>query len=113
MSKPTLSAAAVRQIKERYERLKTELVELGWISQGCLMRQPPNAWRLTRKVKARTVTVALSKEQAELYEQAIANHRRLEEVLRQMRGLSEQVLLDSAPGVRKRPRQKHPKPSLT
>ena len=113
MSKPTLSAAAVRQIKERYERLKTELVELGWISQGCLMRQPPNAWRLTRKVKARTVTVALSKEQAELYEQAIANHRRLEEVLRQMRELSEQVLLDSAPGVRKRPRQKHPKASLT
>lgn len=113
MSKPTLSAAAVRQIKERYELLKTELVELGWISQGCLMRQPPNAWRLTRKVKARTVTVALSKEQAELYEQAIANHRRLEEVLRQMRGLSEQVLLDSAPGVRKRPRQKHPKPPLT
>ena len=112
MSKPTLSAAAVRQIKERYERLKTELVELGWISQGCLMRQPPNAWRLTRKVKARTVTVALSKEQAELYEQAIANHRRLEEVLRQMRELSEQVLLDSAPGVRKRPRQKHPKASL-
>ena len=113
MSKPTLSAAAVRQIKERYERLKTELVALGWISQGSLMRQPPNAWRLTRKIKARTVTVALSKEQTELYEQAIANHRRLEEVLRQMRELSQQVLLDSAPGVRKRPRQKHPKSPLT
>jgi hypothetical protein len=73
----------------------------------------PGRIDIHRKVKARTVTVALSKEQAELYEQAIANHRRLEEVLRQMRELSEQVLLDSAPGVRKRPRQKHPKASLT
>ena len=113
MSKPTLSAAAVRQIKERYERLKTELVALGWISQGSLMRQPPNAWRLTRKIKARTVTVALSKEQAELYQTAITNHRKLEKLLRQMRELSQQVLLGSVPGVRKRARRKRPKPSLS
>ena len=113
MSEPTLSAAAVRRIEQRYEQLKNELLELGWISQGSLMRQLPNAWRWTYKVKTKTVTVALSKEQAELYQKAITNHRKLEKLLRQMRELSQQVLLGSAPGVRKRPRSKHPKSSLS
>lgn len=74
MSEPTLSAAAVRRIEQRYEQLKNELLELGWISQGSLMRQLPNAWRWTYKVKTKTVTVALSKEQAELYQKAIIGH---------------------------------------
>src|SRR6266436_3779849 len=73
MSEPTLSAAAVRRIEQHYEQLKNELLELGWISQGSLMRQLPNAWRWTYKVKTKTVTVALSKEQAELYQKAIAS----------------------------------------
>jgi hypothetical protein len=113
MSEPTLSAAAVRRIEQRYEQLKNELLELGWISQGSLMRQLPNAWRWTYKVKTKTVTVALYKEQAELYQKAITNHRKLEKLLRQMRELSQQVLLGSAPGVRKRARRKHPKSSLS
>jgi hypothetical protein len=113
MSEPAISAAAVRRIERRYEQLKNELLELGWISQGSLMRQPPNAWRWTCKVKTKTVTVALSKEQAELYQKAITNHRKLEKLLRQMRELSQQVLLGSAPGVRKRARRKHPKSSLS
>ena len=113
MSEPTLSAAAVRRIEQRYEQLKNELLELGWISQGSLMRQLPNAWRWTYKVKTKTVTVALSKEQAELYQKAITNYRKLEKLLHQMRQLSQQVLLGSAPGVRKRARRKHPKSSLS
>jgi hypothetical protein len=113
MPEPTLSEAAVRRIQHRYEQLKKELLELGWISQGSLMHQSPNSWRWTRKVQAKTLTVALSKQQAELYQQAIANHRRLEEILGQMRELSQKVLLGSAPGVQRRPRQKHPKTALS
>jgi hypothetical protein len=113
MPEPTLSPAALRRIQQRYEQLKKELLQLGWISQGSLMRQPPNAWRWTRKLKARTVTVALSKAQADLYQEAIANHRRLEKLLDEMRDLSQQVPLESVPGVRKRPRQKHPKTALS
>ncbi|MGI8601660.1 MAG: DUF6788 family protein [Verrucomicrobiales bacterium] len=108
-----LSAAAVRRLEERYARLKQELLALGWIAQGTLLLHPPAAWRLTRKHKAKTVTLALSAQQAALYEQAIANHRKLETILRQMRELSEQVLQNSVPGVRKRGRQKHPKPRLS
>lgn len=113
MSEALLTPGEVRQIQRRYEQLKKELLGLGWICQGSLMHTPPHAWRWTRKVHAKTVTVALSGAQAELYRQAIANHRRLEQVLSEMRDLSQKVLLGSAPGVRRRPRKIDPKPPLT
>ncbi|MBA2705834.1 MAG: hypothetical protein H0U60_18510 [Blastocatellia bacterium] len=112
-AKAQLSAAATQRLQERYQHLKTKLLELGWIAQGSVMPQPPRAWRLTRKVHAKTVSVALSEQQAALYQQAIANQRKLESILRQMRELSKQVLLKSVPGVKKRRRQKHPKTSLS
>ena len=111
--KAQLSAAASQRLQERYQHLKTQLLELGWIAQGSVMPQPPRAWRLTRKVHAKTVSVALSEQQATLYKQAIANQRKLERILRQMRELSKQVLLKSVPGVKKRRRQKHPKSALS
>lgn len=113
MSEPTLSPAAVRRIRRHYEQLKKQLLGLDWICQGSLMHEPPNAWRWTRKIKAKTVTIALSQQQAELYQQAIAHHRRLEQILRQMRDLSQKVLLGSVQGVSKRPRKKHPKATLS
>ena len=113
MSEPTLTPGEVRQIQRRYEQLKKELLGLGWICQGSLMHTPPHAWRWTRKVHAKTVTLALSEPQAELYQQAIANHRRLEQVLREMRDLSQKVLLGSVPGVRRRPRKIDPKTPLS
>ena len=113
MSEPTLTPGEVRQIQRRYERLKKELLGLGWICQGSLIHTPPHAWRWTRKVHAKTVTVALSESQAALYQQAIANHRRLEQVLNEMRGLSQKVLSGSVPGVRRRPRKIDPKMPLS
>ena len=107
--KGQLSAAASQRLHERYEHLKIQLLELGWIAQGSVMPQPPRAWRLTRKVHAKTVSVALSEQQAALYKQAIANQRKLEKILRQMRELSKQVLLNSVPGVKKRQPAKRPK----
>jgi len=103
-----LSPKELRQLQERYQKLQSEIAQLGWIAQGSLMHKEPNAWRLTRKIKAKTTTTALSQAQASLFAQAIANHRRLEELLQQMRDLSQIVLLGSAPGVRKRPRQNIP-----
>lgn len=109
----TLSPKELRRLQERYQKLQSEIAQLGWIAQGSLMHKEPNAWRLTRKIKAKTTTMALSKAQASLFVQAIANHRRLEELLQQMRDLSQLVLLGSVPGVKKRPRRKHPKSTLT
>jgi len=112
-AKAPLSEAAAQRLQERYQHLKTQLLELGWIAQGSVMPQPPRAWRLTRKVHAKTVSMALSEQQAALFKQAIANQRKLESLLRKMRALSKQVLLKSVPGVKKRPRQKHPKTRLS
>ena len=111
--KAQLSAAAVRRLEERYQRLKQEVLDLGWIAQGTLLLHPPGAWRLTRKHKAKTLTLALSPQQAALYEHAIANHRRLETILRHMRELSELVLQNSVPGVRRRLPKNHPKQALS
>ena|SRR5437763_1300223 len=113
MPEPLLTPAEVRQIQRRYKQLKKGLLGLGWICQGSLMHTPPHAWRWTRKVNAKTVTLALSEPQAELYRQAIANHRRLEQLLREMRELSQRVRLGSVPAVRRRPRKIHPKTPLT
>jgi hypothetical protein len=104
-----LSALTLQRLEERYRQLKAQLLELGWIAQGSLSPQPPHAWRVTRKIKAKTVSLAVSAEQAVLYRAAIANHRRLEAILREMRAVSETVLQKSVPGVQKRRSQKHPK----
>ena len=111
--KGLLSPIALRRLEERYEALKKELAELGWIAQGSLAPQPPRAWRVTRKIRAKTVSLAVSAEQAVLYETAIANHRRLEVILGEMRAISERVLQKSVPGVQKRPRPPHPKSGLS
>ena len=58
----------------------------------------------TRKINAKTVTVALSKEQYQAFRKAIEANRRLEKTLREMRKLSEKVLLGTLPGVKRRPR---------
>jgi hypothetical protein len=104
-----LSTSALYRLEERYRKLKEEILSLGWVAQGSLARQPPHAWRVTRKVQAKTVSLAVSPEQAPLYQKAITNHRRLDVILREMRALSEEFLQKSAPGVQKRTRQNRPK----
>jgi hypothetical protein len=113
MTEPVLSPSEWRRLQQRYRHLQAEVAQLGWIAQGSLLPNPPRAWRLTRKVRGKTVTLALSAAQADAFGQAIANHRRLEELLHEMRHLSEIALLGSAPGVKKRPRPPPPQPPIT
>jgi hypothetical protein len=113
MTEPVLSPNELRRLQQRYRHLQAEVAQLGWIAQGSLMHKAPRAWRLTRKVRGKTLTRALSAAQADAFRQAIANHRRLEELLHEMRQLSEIALRGSAPGVKKRPRPTRPKPPLT
>ena len=58
------------------------------------------AW--TRKVKGKTVCVALSKEQYEWLKQAIANWRTVQKTLRQMQRLSREELFEAIPGPKRR-----------
>lgn len=98
----------ISQIQGQYTRLRTRLSKVGWISQGYVQDRGPGAggpcYQWTRKVKAKTVSVALSKEQYEALKRAISNWRELQEILRQMQALSRQVIFKTLPGPSRRKR---------
>jgi len=107
-----LLSARGQKLERRYQALKEELATLGWLTHGSVTPNHPGHWRWTRKVKAKTVTVSLSPEQAGLFKDAIANHRKLEAILQEMRAISQEVLFKSAPETRKKsPPKKIPKPA--
>jgi len=102
LMKTSLSSARVAALRARFERCKQELSTLEWLSEGSVGENHPGSWRWTRKVKAKTVTVALSAAQAEAFRRAIVNHRRLEKLVKEMRALSQTFLLGSIAGPPRR-----------
>lgn len=94
-------------MRARFERCKDEIRGLDWLSEGSVSENHPGTWRWTRKVRAKTVTVALSNEQARAFRNAIATHRRLEHLIRTMRALSQKYLLESIAGPPRRPPSKN------
>ena len=91
-----------------YRRLQRQLARLGYVSQGSVFERAPgqqgSPYVWTRKVRAKTVTVALSQEQYHWLKQAVANQRELEHIVEQMQTLSRQTLFDNVPGVVRRKR---------
>ena len=71
-----------------------------WSRLSFLVVQPSYPW--TRKVKGKTICVALSKEQYDWLKEAIANWRQVQETLRQMQRLSREELFESLPNPRRR-----------
>ncbi len=107
-SAPAFSAEKIHQMRHRYDRLQKELIDVPWLLQGTVVETPPKSataratYTWTRKVRAKTVTVSLSPEQAAAFRTAIAANRRIEKALKEMRVLSQNVLLNSLPRARKR-----------
>ena len=106
MQRDKKAAAAARQ--QAYDQLRAQLAQTGWISEGYVQDRGPGAggpsYPWTRKVKGKTVCVALSKEQYEWLKQAIANWRTLQDILRQMQRLSLEELFASLPNPKRRKR---------
>ncbi len=98
----TISDAKVAALRAQFERCKQEIGDLDWLSEGSVSENHPGTWRWTRKVRAKTVTVALSAAQAEAFAKAIANHRRLETLIQEMRAFSQQYLLEAIAGPPRR-----------
>jgi cyclopropane fatty-acyl-phospholipid synthase-like methyltransferase len=96
------------EIKAQYAQLRARLNQVGWISQGYVQDRGPGAggpcYQWTRKVKAKTVSVALSKEQYEALKQAIENWRQLQETLQRMQQLSRRVIFETLPHPPRRKR---------
>jgi hypothetical protein len=88
-----------------YQQLQRRLSSIGYITQGSVVeRRPPqqgSRYVWTRKVQAKTVTVALSKEQYEWMRRAVANQRELQRVVGQMQRLSRRVLFKTLPDIRR------------
>ncbi len=99
----SLSAA-----QRRYSQLCQQLAQAGWISDGYAQNRGPGAggpcYQWTRKVRAKTVSVALSKEQYEWLQNAIGNWRKMQEVIHEMQKLSRQVLFTTVPNPPRRKR---------
>jgi cyclopropane fatty-acyl-phospholipid synthase-like methyltransferase len=94
------------EIKTQYARLRARLARVGWISHGYAQDRGPGAggpcYQWTRKVKAKTVSVALSKEQYQALKKAIENWRELQEILQRMQALSRQVIFETLPNPPRR-----------
>ena len=94
--------------KARYETLRGQLAQAGWISEGYAQNRGPGAggpcYQWTRKVRNKTVSVALSKEQYEWLKQAIENWGEVQRTLKEMQRLSRQVLFATVPHPPRRKR---------
>jgi hypothetical protein len=101
--KPALSDSLQRQ----YQRLSSSLANTGYISQGSVLdrstlRPPRSGYQWTRKVAAKTITVALSPEQFLSLGKAIENRRTLQKTIVKMERLSRQILFASLPDTHRR-----------
>jgi hypothetical protein len=95
-----------QKLQGRFLELRNELSTLEWITHGSVTPNHPGNLKWTTKVKAKTVTLSLSQEQADLLKEAIAANRKAESILNEMRSISQEILLNSAPGTRKKSSRK-------
>jgi hypothetical protein len=99
---------ASAQRRRRYQALAQTLGAGGWISEGYAQDRGPGAggpnYQWTRKVKGKTVSVALSREQYLWLKEAIANWRQLQATLKEMQRLSREELFQTIPGPPRRKR---------
>lgn len=95
-------------LSPQYRQLQRQLARLGYVSQGSVFERTPgqqgSRYVWTRKVQAKTITVALSREQFQWLRQAVANQRKLGRIIEQMQTLSHQILFQTVPGVVRRKR---------
>jgi len=99
---------SLSKLQSTYIQLRQSLSQVGWISEGYVQNRGPGAggpcYQWTRKVKGKTVSLALSKEQFEWLDQAIANWRALQQTIKQMQRLSREILFTTVPHPPRRKR---------
>jgi hypothetical protein len=93
-------------LETRYAALRQQLAGIGYLSPGTVYRrpvgQPGTRFTWSTKVKAKTVSLALSEDQADWLEKAIAEHRRVKKILAEMHRLSRQIMRQSFPDTERR-----------
>lgn len=99
---------------EEYRRLQRQLHNVPLLAQGNVFATEPHPkapraathYKWTRKLRGKTVSETLSKEQFEAFNEAIGANRRVEETLQNMRHIAQQAILRALPdSPRKRSRK--------
>jgi len=92
--------------KRLFRHLAAQLAALEWISEGYAQNRGPGAggpcFQWTRKVKGKTVSVALSRDQFEALDRAIQNWRQAQKLLKEMQKLSREEIFTELPGTNRR-----------
>jgi hypothetical protein len=91
----------------RYRKRAAALSSLGYISQGSVYVRPKGkpgskylwSWK---NANQKTESLSLSAEQYQWIKKAIANHRKAERILADLRQISRSVLLKTIPGPKRR-----------
>ncbi|MEI6516646.1 MAG: DUF6788 family protein [bacterium] len=95
-----------KELKQQYKQLAKDLAKTGWISHGYVQDRGPGAggpcYQWSRKVRGKTVSVALSKEQYQWLKGAIDNWRILQQNLKTMEKLSRLILFKTVPDTHRR-----------
>ena len=90
----------------QYQRLLQQLSSTGWISEGYAQNRGPGAggpcFQWTRKVKGKTVSVALSEEQFKALHQAIQNWKKAKQIIKRMQQLPREEIFTTLPGTKRR-----------
>ncbi len=87
--------------QRKYDRLARRLSRWGLISQGSVQDRTTRkgggaGYQWTRKVAAKTVTVALTPEQFSKMRQAVANYRQLRLLLKEMEQVSRRIIFETS-----------------
>lgn len=103
------SAARLKQLQLRQRELARQILDLGFVQQGSVVlrhtycrtpgcrchaeRPQPHGpyWQWTRYDSGRTITRRLTERQAALYQEWIANRRRLGDIIAEMEKVGEQA----------------------
>src|SRR2546428_238091 len=105
---PNQTSVSLADWEAQYARLRGCLAQVGWISDGYVQDRGPGAggpcYQWTRKLKGKTVSVALSKEQYDWLKQAIENWRSVQSILKQMQRLSREELFETLHEPKRRKR---------
>ncbi len=109
MDSMSSSAARLEELQHRQRELARQILDLGFVQQGSVVRRhtycrtpgcrchadPPQPhgpyWQWTRYDSGRTITRRLTEPQAALYQEWIANRRRLADIIAEMEKVSEQA----------------------
>jgi hypothetical protein len=106
--KVRFSAFVLRNLQTAYRTLDRAACREPWLVQGSVNvvdAKSPSAsvtYTWTRKVHAKTVTIALSRQQSVAFRRAIEANQRIEAALSRLREASQTALLAEVPGVSKR-----------